>query len=270
MADKLNAVLTERTEVAPGLVIMRVTPDGWALPEFKPGQFGVLGLPGSAARYQFADPEPDPAPPDRPIRRAYSIASSSRAREYLEFYIALVSSGALTPRLWALPAGARLWLSPKLTGMFTLDQVPADRHLVMIATGTGLAPYMSMLRTQLVCGGPRRFAVIHGSRHSHDLGYRAELASLEGACSNFTYLPSITRPQEEKIPWQGPVGHLQDIWALRPLRGLWGFDPSPDNSHVFLCGNPAMIDSMVGILEGEGFHEHKPRTPGTIHLERYW
>jgi ferredoxin/flavodoxin---NADP+ reductase len=270
MPDELNAILVQRTEVAPGLAILRVAPTGWQLPPFQPGQFGVLGLPGAAPRAALCDPDHEPTPPERLIRRAYSIASSSLDREYLEFYVALVPSGALTPRLWALPVGHRLWLSPKLTGMFTLDQVPADKHLVMISTGTGLAPYMSMLRTQLAPAGPRRFAVLHGARHSGDLGYRSELMSLARVCRHLTYLPSISRPDEEPIPWHGLVGHIQDVWASRPLQAPWGFNPAPDNAHVFLCGNPVMIESMVGILEGEGFREHKPKAPGTIHLERYW
>ena len=71
----------------------------------------------------------------------------------MEFYVALVTSGALTPRLFALNIGDRLWLGTKITGMFTFDQVPEDQNVVMIATGTGLAPYMSMLTTHLICGG---------------------------------------------------------------------------------------------------------------------
>ena len=271
MTESLNAVVTQRVEVTPGLIILRVVPDGWAVPDFKAGQFAVLGLPGTAKRYNFSLPEPaDPPDPHKLIKRAYSIASSSVAKVYLEFYISLVPSGSLTARLFALEVGDRLWLSPKITGLFTLDQVAPDRHIVLLATGTGVAPYMSMLRTHLVAGGPRRYAVIHGARNSADLGYRSELMTMARLCPNFTYIPSISRPKEEKVPWAGPTGHVQDVWASHPLTSEWGFAPTPANTDIFLCGNPAMIDDMLVILERQGFKEHKPRAPGNVHLERYW
>src|SRR5882724_1410798 len=137
MTEPLNAVVTQRVEIAPGLIILRVVPDGWAVPNFKAGQFAVLGLPGAAKRYSFSLPEPDAPDPHKLIKRAYSIASSSVAKVYMEFYVALVASGVLTPRLFALEVGDRLWLSPKITGMFTLDQVALDRHIVLLGTGTG-------------------------------------------------------------------------------------------------------------------------------------
>jgi len=108
--SQLNAVVTLKTEISPWLMILRIVPDGWQLPAFRPGQFAVLGLPGSAPRCALAEPEVPPADPQQLIRRAYSIASSSLINEYLEFYIALVTSGALTPRLFALEIGDRLWL----------------------------------------------------------------------------------------------------------------------------------------------------------------
>ena len=270
MREELNAVVTQRMEVAPGLIVLRVVPDGWAVPEFKPGQFAVLGVPGRAKRCEFSLPEETPATPDKLIKRAYSIASSSVAKQYIEFFVALVASGALTPRLFALGVGDRLWLAPKITGMFTLDQVPRDQHLVLIATGTGLAPYMSMLRTELVSGGSRRTAVLHGARHSWELGYRDELLTMAHLCPNLTYIPCVSQSRDEKVSWTGPVGRVQSIWASAVLTQAWGFAPSPATTHIFLCGNPAMIDDMAGVLQRQGYTEHKPRAPGNLHWERYW
>ncbi len=266
---ELNAILAQRTDLGPGLAIFRVLPDGWALPEFTPGQFAVLGLPARSPRVTWSDPE-DPGDPDRMIRRAYSIASSSRAREYIEVFANLVRSGELTPRLFALAPGDRLWLGRKFTGTFTLREVPPGRHLVMVATGTGLAPYMSMLRTDLECGGPRRIAVLHGARHSWDLGYAGELATMQLHCRNFTYLPTVSRPQLEAAPWGGATGHVQDLWTRGALARAWGFQPTPADTHVLLCGNPSMIDDMTERLEREGFRVHGPRAPGQVHFERYW
>ena len=265
---ELNAILTNRQDIAPGLMIMRVAPDGWQLPAFTAGQFAVLGMPADAPRSAGSAPE-DPGK-DAFIRRAYSIASSSLTREYLEFYIVEVKSGALTPRLFALREGDRLWLGPKMTGMFTLEQVAPERNLVFIATGTGLAPYMSMLRTYLGGGGTRRFAVIHGARNSADLGYRQELFHMERDAANFLYLPVITRPHEEPVPWTGPVGHLQNFWATNPLEPVWGFRPTPADTDFFLCGNPGMVETMQALLEAEGYVEHTRKQAGQLHFEKYW
>ena len=114
MATKLNATVLQRVNITPELMILRVASDGWELPEF-----GVLGLPGSHPRHELSDPEDPPAPREKLIRRAYSVASSSLERQYVEFYITLVRSGALTPRLWTLETGHKLWLGPKFSGMFT-------------------------------------------------------------------------------------------------------------------------------------------------------
>jgi ferredoxin--NADP+ reductase len=266
----LNAIVALRTELSPWLIILRVVPDGWTLPDFEPGQFAVLGLPGMTPRAARAEAEETSPDPNKLIRRAYSIASSSLTREYMEFYVALVTSGALTPRLFALNIGDRVWLSQKVTGMFTFDQVPPNQNVVMIATGTGLAPYMSMLTTHFICGSPRRFAVLHGARHSWDLGYRSELMTLGRLCPNLVYRPIISRPANEPAPWPGATGYVQDLWKNRAIEAAWGFRPTPENTHTFLCGSPAMIDEMVALLGAEGYCEHTKKTPGQIHVERYW
>ncbi len=268
--QELNAITALRIEISPWLIVLRVAPVGWMLPEFEPGQFAVLGLPGSAPRHPLSDPEEPPAPPAKMIRRAYSIASSSRTREYMEFYLTLVGSGALTPRLFALRMGDPLWLGPKITGMFTLDQVPPGVNIAMIATGTGLAPYMSMLGTYLMCDHNTRFAVLHGARHSWDLGYRSELLNLQHICPNFTYIPTISRPADEPVPWTGHTGYVQSLWSQGALASAWGFQPTPENTHIFLCGSPGMIDETIAMLAGEDFCEHTKKEPGQIHVERYW
>jgi ferredoxin--NADP+ reductase len=267
---ELNAILSQRIEVAPGLLVIRVVPDGWTLPEFSPGQFAVLGLPPEAERIDLADREEETGATGKLIRRAYSIASSSKALSHLEFYITLVHSGALSPRLFHLRPGDRLWLGPKITGGFTLDQAPPDKDVVLIATGTGLAPYMSMLRSELAGSAARRFAVLLGARHSWDLGYHSELVTMEQLSSRFSYLPIISRPAEEPVPWTGRAGHVLDLWQSRELDREWEAPPTPDSSRVFLCGNPDMIEDMIALLAAEGFSEHTRTAPGSIFVERYW
>ena len=107
----LNAVVTLCNQVSPWLRILQVVPDGGVLPDYVPGQFLSLGLFGAASRCALAEPEKAPADPQKLIRRAYSIASSPANREFLEFYIALVPGGALSPRLFNLEIGDRIWLA---------------------------------------------------------------------------------------------------------------------------------------------------------------
>ena len=270
MAEQgLNAIVTQKIVHAPGLITIRVVSDGWELPDFTPGQYIVLGLPASAPRCPGSDPDRKPLPADKLVRRAYSIASSSVAKEYMEFYISLVRSGDLTPRIFNLTIGDHIWLSPKCVGYFTLEEVPLDMNILMIATGTGLAPYMSMLRSRLSRDTQRRLAVIHGAYHSWDLGYHGELVMLQRMTPLFTYIPIISNPEEEPVRWGGETGFVQKIWTSGMIEKKWGFRPAPENTHVFLCGHPNMIDEMSKLLKDDGFIEHTQKSPGQIHVERY-
>lgn len=263
-----NATVVGREQINPQLIILRVRPDH-GLFEFKPGQFAVLGLQAREPRLPEADTE-NPAPAaDKLIRRAYSIASSSVQKEYLEFYVTLVTSGELTPRLFGLSYGARLFLGPKASGFFTLDRVAPHKALVLIATGTGLAPYMSMLRTLLIHETERKFVVLHGARYSWDLGYRAELETLARLRPNFTYIPSITRPDEDPH-FHGATGRVQNLLEQGVVQELTGVTLSPDQADVFLCGNPDMIKVVKEFLQARGFTPDDAKNPGTIHVEEYW
>ncbi len=271
MSDtEYNASVLSVIEVAPGLMIMRVKPEGWELPEFEPGQYAVLGLHGSEKRTDLSDPEEKPVDPDKMIKRAYSIASASSRKEYLELYITLVRSGSLTPRLFALKEGDKLFMASKFKGVFTLDRAPEDANLIFIATGTGLAPYMSMIRTSYKSDVKRHFAILHGARHSWDLGYRPELINLAETSDNFAYFPTISRPDDEMDGWYSHTGYVQSLWRERVVEKEMDIKLTPENTHVFLCGAPAMAEEMVQLLEAEGYKEHKKKDPGQIHVERFW
>jgi len=265
----LNAVVTSKVELSSRVMTLRVAANGWQMPDFTPGQFAVLGLPGSAPRSPWSTPEMTQSDPDKLIRRSYSITSSSRTREYMEFYISMVSNGALSPRLFALKVGDPIWLGPKTSGIFTLDQVPKDKNIAMVATGTGLAPYISMLTSELQCGGPRMFAVLHGAYHSWDLGYRSELQTMQYLCQNMKYITTIDKPGEEPVLWTGKTGWVQEIWKSGAVKEAWGFKPTPENTHVFLCGVSGMVNAMLEALNAEGFVEHTKTQPGQIHVERF-
>ncbi len=263
-----NAAVVAREEINPQLIILRVRPDS-TLFEFKPGQFAVLGLLGSEARVPEAGAEEPAVEAGKLIRRAYSIASSSLERRYLEFYITLVNSGQLTPRLFALDRSARLFLSPKASGLFTPDRVDPSKALILIATGTGLAPYMSILRTLLIKDATRKFVVLHGARHSWDLGYRAELESLARIRPNFTYLPSITRPDSDPH-FDGAKGRIQSLLESGLVEQTSGVRLDPALADVFLCGNPEMVIAAKAFFGERGFTPDHGKQIGTIHVEEYW
>src|SRR3990172_2154938 len=157
------AVLTERIDVGgPDVAIFKFRPKEGEVFEFKAGQYATLGLDVG----------------DEFVPRAYSIASSPYAREYLEFYINVITEGKLTPALFAMHTGDEVYyMGPK--GLFTLAKTSTER-LLFIATGTGLAPYMSMLRMlhQDQRAGKtqgRIITLVHGVRFSDNLGYLEEL-----------------------------------------------------------------------------------------------
>lgn len=259
----LNATLLQRREITPDLLIFAVHPDG-GVPDFVAGQYVALGLPGSAPRLAGTLPDKEPVAAEKLIKRAYSIGSAPTQKEALEFYIAVVRDGALTARLAALREGDRLFAAPKITGTFTLHDVPADKNLLLVATGTGLAPYISMLRTPTTWQPGRSITVVHGVRYPQDLGYREELESLQRRRPEFTYLPAVSRPHEGD-GWQGLSGRVPRLFE----RGEIPLDVERD--HVFLCGNPDMIDDLEKMLMGRGFTLHGKKNPvGNIHLERYW
>ena len=244
------------------------------LAEFRAGQYCVLGLPPSFPRVAEATEEEPPTEKRRKklIKRAYSIASSSKQREYLEFYVTMVRSGELTPRLFALQPGGRLWLGPSVTGHFTLDGVPPEADLYLLATGTGLAPYMSMLETELAQPTSSRNVVIaHGAWNSWDLGYRPELEMMARRHDHVSYIPSIT-PQEPDETWKGETGYLQEQLEDGRLERLSGVPLDPERTHVFLCGHPLMIQEVTRVLLDRGFTQwSKRKNPeGTIHTEKYW
>ncbi len=307
VAAEYNATLIGRVEVTPGLVILRVAPD--KLPfDFEPGQYALLGLKAAERTIEEADGDgagvaaggasaatphsrssveaqaavPAAGNPDRMIRRAFCIASENRAGEFLEFYVTVILSGQLTPRLFNLKVGDRLWVGPKAEGYFTLDKL-STKHVLMIATGTGLAPYMAMIRSELglrvgghiglravwQCNGQRQFVIAHGARYSWDLGYRAELMGLARHCTNLHYIPVITRPDEDAT-WRGLSGHLQDVIASDAIEEQTGLDITPDNFEVFLAGNPGMIDTVIDWAEARGFSRGQGGSAATLHVEKFW
>lgn len=262
-----NAKVTSRIEINPFLIILGVTTDQ-PFAAFKPGQYATLALKASAPRVHNSTPEANPKEGDVAIQRAYSIASANTSKE-LEFYLALVTAGELTPRLFALQVGDPVYVSAKPVGLFTLERVQENKSVLFMATGTGLAPYISMLRSQMDVLKNKKVVVLHGVRHSGDLGYREELEELAKKHSNIIYMPAISQPAKDPS-WKGLSGYLQDVLFSGEVEKRTGVKVTPDNFDVFICGNPAMIEAAIAKLSVVGFILAKGKTPGTIHIEEYW
>jgi ferredoxin--NADP+ reductase len=267
MATQLNATVTKVSQLNHGLLVIQIRPDD-GVPDFTPGQYCVLGLPGTAPRVDYVEPEQPLKDPEKLIRRAYSITSSSKQGEYLEFYVALMYTGALTPRLFALQEEDRLFVGKKVTGMFTLADVPAGNDVIFVATGTGLAPYVSMLRSGYRFEDGHKTLVIHGARVSWDLGYMRDLIGLATRWPGFHYLPVID--EKDRDPdWTGKVGFVSQFFDDGTVERLLGHRWDPNKTSVFLCGNPLMIDMMEKKLTGDGFTLHTRKEPGNIFVEKF-
>lgn len=190
------------------------------------------------------------------LERPYSIVSSPYER-LIEFFVELVPGGLLTPRLWDMSLGSRIMIRRRIVGQFTLDRT-VNRHLMM-ATVTGVAPFVSMLRTQHmdrergVASGDQ-LVVIHGASSSADFGpYLSELETLSRA-GWVEYIPTISRPWEEPN-WPGETGRVEDV--VRKHADRLGF--THNNSVAYVCGHPQMIQKVKEILLRARFLEDQIR-----------
>lgn len=216
---------------------------------FRPGQFMNLGLHVGA---QF-------------VSRSYSLASAPG--EPLEVLLARVGEGALSPALFELAVGAAITLDPKPQGFFSLDYVPPHEELWMLATGTGLGPFLSMLRSGVAFERARRVVLAHGTRGPLDLAHQAELVELtRERAGAFSYLPVLSRE-----PMAGALdGRLTTVLASGELEASAQTRIDAERSHLLLCGNPAMIEDVTTQLVARGLRRHRQRAPGHITTEKYW
>jgi ferredoxin--NADP+ reductase len=240
--DGTNATLVERLDLTDAVAHFRIRPDD-GRPDFRPGQYMALGLVDG----------------DRLVQRPYSAASPTDRGSDVEFLIRRVERGALTPRLWASPPGARLRLGrPK--GLFTIQPDDPRTHL-FVATGTGIAPFISMLETLLRGRHPAHAIVVHGVSRPAELGYRHHLESWMAGRQAITYLPTVSRPAEgANVGWIGLTGRVEAVLdGVCEERSI-----DPRTSVAYLCGNPEMIVSAERILAARGFPAEG------IKSEHYW
>jgi ferredoxin--NADP+ reductase len=241
----VGAVVTSRRDISTDLWIVRIQPEEKI--SFVPGQYVTVGLPGEA----------------RLIERPYSVASSPRD-EQLEFFLELVPGGHLTSHLYDVPPSGQVYVRREAKGRFLFDDKSGHPDHFMVATVTGAAPFVSMLREfaarhdegQVV---PHRIAMLHAASISRELGYCEELSGYAGRYPWFTYIPTISRGWIDTA-WSGELGRAEDV--LRKHMDTLGFNSA--ETTVYACGNPNMIENVKAVLERAGFPKE------FVKQEVYW
>lgn len=206
---------------------------------FKAGQYCTIGTAG--------------------LERPYSIASPPSEPE-IELFIEHIPPpvGQLTPHLFKLKNGDQVSMRPRAKGLFVFQ--PKYRHHIMVATVTGVAPYIAILREQLAT--PRdgdRFHVLEGASYQDEFGYDKELKAMALASNGkVTFFPSVSRPQDPRNRgWKGATGRINALVEDYLKRVA----PPPADTCVYLCGHPLMIEDVKRRLEGTEYH---------VEEERFW
>lgn len=221
---------------------------------FKSGQFVMLGLPAEG----------------RPLLRAYSIASPHYA-DVLDFFSIKVPNGPLTSRLQQIKPGDRIVIGRKATGTLVIDNLKDGKTLYLLATGTGLAPFMSTIRDPDTFERFEKVVLVHGVRTVAELAYRSKIEEElpqdeflgETISQQLIYYPTVTR---EEFRNRGRITHLITTGRLFEDIGLPPLDPVRDR--VMMCGSPALLADMTPILEGLGFAEGNTGEPGDYVIEK--
>jgi len=221
---------------------------------FENGQFVMIGLEVNG----------------KPLMRAYSIVSA-HYEEHLEFYSIKVQDGPLTSRLQHLQVGDTLMVSRKPTGSLILDNLKPGKNLYLLSTGTGLAPFMSVIRDPEFYEAFDKVILTHGVRIVSELGYEDYITKELPANEFFgdlvkeklIYYPTVTR---EPYRNQGRLTDLINSGKLFSDIGLPEFNPEHDR--VMICGSPSMLKDLVEILEKRGFVEGTSNKPGDYVIER--
>ena len=232
-----RAKVVERQDITEDLMIIKLEPEVEF--DFKPGQYCTLGL--------------------ESVERAYSIVSAPHEAS-IELFVELVPlpDGVLTPKMWDLKVGESMSVRPRAKGIFTLDE--KYHHHLMVATVTGIAPFMSTLRSYIHRGARgHRFYVLQGASYHDEFTYKDEMEAMASAHPDaVTYVATVSRPDEERnVGWTGARGRVNSIVEEYVDR----FGLSPDDTMVYACGHPGMIEDVRERLDPRGFR---------LMEERYW
>ncbi len=250
-----NASIIYTTEVGKRQSIIRIAPDNSLLIDFTPGQYLELALPILDNQEQEES--------KKLISRPYSITSTPSSYSWYEFYVVLAPQGKLTPSLLSAKIGDRVWIGTKAKGNFTLGVIPKNKNIVAISTGTGIAPFVSMIRHYLESPLWKNFTLVHGARTEKELGYYEELKTYADSSEHFNYIPTVSR-SDAKLGKGLFYGRVQKTITEGYYEQATSLPLNTEDSYIMLCGNPDMIVETKKILEERGFKEHKKNHPGNI------
>lgn len=200
------------------------------------------------------------------VARPYSFVNPPGSEPH-EFYYNIVAEGPLSPRLAALAAGDLVYVAPGIAGFLILSEVPDAENLWLLATGTGLAPFLSILRTGTPWERFRRVVLVHATRTADEQVYGELLAGVARARGEqfrrVAFVSRETAPDalEGRIPAAIADGRLERAAAT---------ELSAARSHAMLCGNPQMVTDVTAALAARGMRKHRRRAPGHITVETYW
>lgn len=200
------------------------------------------------------------------ISRPYSLVNAP-SHPPLEIYYIHVPGGLLTTRLIALEAGDEILVSPRAHGFMVLDEIPLARHLWLVATGTGVGPFLAILDDGKVWERFERVVLVYAVRTLRELSYQERIAGVAAAhADRFSFIPFISR---ENLPFALP-GRIPQAITDGALEGRAGIAITPQDSQFVLCGNPAMVEDVSQCLIGRGLKKHRRRDPGQVTIESYW
>ncbi|MES2535162.1 MAG: ferredoxin--NADP reductase [Pseudomonadota bacterium] len=227
---------------------------------FTPGQYARLGLPES----------------NSDTWRAYSITSAPDD-DFLEYYGVLVPGGRFTTMLNDLQPGARIWTEKAVYGFMTADRFNDGDDLWMLATGTGIGPFISILRDPAVWSRFRRLVLVHGVRKAEELSYRDELRALQetppqhNGEAGTAQLHIIATSTRETADQPGLLqGRITTLLENGLLENAAGVPITVDASRIMLCGNPSMIEDTRRLLHQRGMRPVRRTLPGQFVTENYW
>lgn len=211
--------------------------------EFENGEFVTIGL----------------RPQGKLIARAYSIVSTND-QDYLEFLSIYIPQGPLTSHMARIQEGDAIWINSKSTGTLTLQHVKPGRHLYMIATGTGLAPFIALIRDSKTYENFEQVILVHSVRTVAELAYKSEIEAMNKP--NLHYVPTVTR-EPFKTTERGA-----DLFRNDKLFTLLNLPPAdPEQDRVMLCGNPDMNKEMTIYLKEQGWSLTNHRGIGNFTTE---
>jgi ferredoxin/flavodoxin---NADP+ reductase len=221
---------------------------------FDAGQFARLALPAP------------PGSKEAMLGRPYSFVNPPQRTPH-EFYFVVVPEGPLSPRLAALSPGDPIWLLPRANGFFTIDEVSPAESLWALATGTGIGPFLSILRTDAPWEKFPRIVLVQAVRQARELAYGDAIAEISRAHPGaFTHIPIVSR-EDHRGALRGRIPALIDDGRLEARAGV---PIGPESAQAMLCGNPQMVDDTQETLKRRGMRRHRRREPGHVHVEAYW